>query len=93
MELPINYSKAHWSVRRAARLQYIEEQEGKCWYCQALLVNLPAKKVRKQIVNKSLFPHGFFNHPAHLHHNHKTGLTIGTVHNKCNAVLWQYHDE
>jgi hypothetical protein len=28
-----------------------------------------------------------------LHHCHQTGLTIGAVHAKCNAVLWQYHGE
>lgn len=32
-------------------------------------------------------------YPVHLHHDHKTGLTIGAVHAKCNAVLWQYYGE
>jgi hypothetical protein len=30
---------------------------------------------------------------VHLHHSHETGMTIGAVHARCNAVLWQYHGE
>ena len=93
MELPINYPASHWAVRKAARLQYAEEQNGKCWHCQTLLINPPSKTVRKQSVNELLFPRGFFKNPTHLHYNHKSGMTIGTVHAKCNAVLWQYHGE
>ena len=30
MKLPIDYTKAHWTVRKEARLQYIKEQYGLC---------------------------------------------------------------
>jgi len=93
MELPINYAKAHWTTKRTARQQYAQQQGEKCWYCNKPLISPPSKKVQKMSVNKSLFPKGFFIRPTHLHHDHNTGMTIGTVHSKCNAVLWQYHGE
>ena len=42
-------------------------------------------------VDEELFPENFFTHPAHLHHCHKTGLTLGAVHPRCNAILWQHY--
>jgi hypothetical protein len=93
MKLPINYTKAHWTVRKEARLQYIEEQEGLCWFCKQPLTKEPSKEVSILRINERLFPKNFFSFPIHLHHDHKTGLTIGAVHAKCNAVLWQYHGE
>lgn len=50
-------------------------------------------KLRGMTVNMKLFPPNFFKHPVHLHHDHQTGMTIGAVHNHCNAVLWQYYGE
>jgi len=44
-------------------------------------------------INENLFPPKFLNWPVHLHHDHKTGMTVGAVHSHCNAVLWQYHNE
>ena len=93
MQLPINYNKAHWSVRKAAREQYIEEQNGKCLHCDAPLSGSASDEMMAKDITKSLFPKSFFNWPVHLHHYHKTGITLGAVHNQCNAVLWQYHGE
>jgi hypothetical protein len=93
MELPVNYSKIHFSGRKKVREKYIEIQEGRCYYCDGDLTTEPPKKVSKKKINKNLFPKGFFNHPIHLHHDHDTGMTIGAVHCYCNAVLWQYHGE
>ena len=93
MKLPILYNKFNSHVRRLAREQYIVEQESKCYYCYSDLNKLPPKKITNKPINVKLFPRGFFQHPLHLHHDHKTGLTLGTVHSLCNAVLWQYEGE
>jgi len=93
MKLPIDYKKSHWSVRKQAREQYVEEQEGKCWHCAEPLNGPPAEDIARKKINWKLFPSGFTKWPVHLHHDHNTNLTIGAVHSKCNAVLWQYHGE
>jgi hypothetical protein len=93
MELPVNYNALHFTERKRVREEYINRQDGICYYCKKPLEGDPAKKIRMLRVNKKLFPSSFFKWPVHLHHNHKTGMTIGAVHNYCNAVLWQYHGE
>lgn len=93
MELPINYNKAHWSIRKKARLQYIEEQDNKCYYCECDLDGDPPINVINTFVNWKLFPKGFRKNPIHLHHCRKTGMTLGAVHMYCNAVLWVVHRE
>jgi hypothetical protein len=93
MKLPINYNSAHWAVRKKAREQYVEHQEGRCWYCKMLLSSNPSSKVASKSINKKLFPAGMFNHPVHLHHDRKTGLTLGATHARCNAYMWQYLGE
>lgn len=93
MKLPINYGKAHWTIRKKAREEYKRLQEDKCQHCKEPLTGPPTDKVRDATINRRLFPTGFFERPEHLHHCHKTGMTIGTVHARCNAYLWQYHGE
>lgn len=93
MELPINYKTSHWAVRKQAREQYIIEQEGKCCHCDELLSGPPSKKVAEAYIKLSLFPRGMFDHPIHLHHCHNSHMTIGAVHARCNAWLWQYRGE
>ncbi|CAH9016367.1 hypothetical protein VPH5P1C_0041 [Vibrio phage 5P1c] len=93
LSLPVNYNKCHWSVRKQAREQYCEEQEWKCCHCGEDLNGTPSNEVMSKTINRRLFPKGMFDHPIHLHHDHKTGMTIGAVHAKCNAVLWQYYGE
>ena len=93
MELLINYNTSHWSVRKLAREEYVKLQNGKCSHCGELLTGEPAKKVMNLKSNKKLFPENFFKWPVHLHHDHNTGMTIGAVHAKCNAILWEYHGE
>ena len=92
-KLPVNYTKLSPYARRKVREQYMREQKGKCAHCGNFLSAQPTKEIREKSINESLFPRGFFDYPVHLHHNHKTGMTIGTIHAKCNAVLWQYHKE
>lgn len=93
MKLPIKYSESAWHTRKEAREQYIEEQHGLCYFCLGSIKEEPSKLITNIAINKKLFPTNFFNHPIHLHHSHKTGLTLGAVHCKCNAILWQYHGE
>lgn len=93
MELPINYETSSPRLRKKAREEYERLQGGKCFHCGNDLSGPPSKEINKKKIIKSLFPEHFFKYPVHLHHSHKDGMTIGAVHNKCNAVLWQYHGE
>jgi hypothetical protein len=93
--IPAVYSTLGADRRIAVRERYIELQNGRCCHCFALLAGEPAAAVLAKKVNWRRFPRGakFLTHPIHLHHDHKTDLTIGAVHAYCNAVLWQYHGE
>lgn len=91
--LPRDYRKLSSHQRRATRLAYVKQQQGRCSHCKQPLDGEPAKSITTTPVTEHLFPPGFFNNPVHLHHNHQTGMTIGAVHARCNAVLWQYHHE
>lgn len=93
MKLPVNYEETHFSIRKLVREEYVKIQKGKCCHCGESLNGPPSEKIKEFWVNKRLFPINFFKYPVHLHHCHKTKMTKGAVHNYCNAVLWQYHDE
>jgi hypothetical protein len=88
---PVDYTKLDWRERRRVRLEYIAFQEGKCCHCGEALDGRAREDVARKSINKRMFPKSFWDYPSHLHHNHETGMTIGAVHNQCNAVLWQYH--
>lgn len=91
--LPINYDKSDVVTRRLARNQYCEDQGWKCCHCGVDLRSDPRKDIKNKYINLKIFPKSMFDYPIHLHHDHKTGLTIGAVHAKCNAVLWQYYGD
>jgi 5-methylcytosine-specific restriction endonuclease McrA len=93
MELPVDYTKLHYTERRKVREEYIKRQKGLCCYCGVPLDGKPADNVACKKVTKRLFPENFFKWPVHLHHSHVTGMTIGAVHNHCNAVAWEYDGE
>jgi len=93
MELPVNYEKISQQERRRVREEYIKRQNGLCYHCGKPLDDKPCESVRKKSINKALFPPHFLKHPVHLHHDHITGMTIGAIHSRCNAVLWQYYGE
>ena len=93
MKLPVNYNELTFIERKRIREEYINIQKGKCKYCGEYLHNDPSEEVKNKWINLKLFPPNFLKYPLHLHHDHITGLTIGTVHARCNAVLWQYHGE
>ena len=90
--LPVDYTKLKPREKRAVREQYIHEQDGNCYWCQAKLTELPAMDSANKEIDWGLFPPGFMNNPIHLQHCHDTGMTEGAVHAKCNAVMWQYHN-
>lgn len=90
-QLPIDYTKLHWTERREVRLQYIKEQNNLCIHCKCSLSEPAPKEILDKKINWDIFPPNFLKYPVHLQHNHDTGMTEGAVHNYCNAVLWQYH--
>lgn len=93
MRLPVNYNTLSPQEKRAVREEYIKRQEGNCYFCHSPIEGPPSTSITKKPVHEEYYPPGFFDHPVHLHHNHQTGMTIGTVHAYCNAVLWEYHGE
>ena len=93
MKLPVNYNKMNSYERKAIRNEYVSLQKGLCKHCNSSLSEEPPKDIMSKFINWKLFPVTFQNYPVHLHHNHSTGMTIGAVHARCNAVLWQYHGE
>lgn len=93
MHLPVIYDDCDWSYRRVVRLEYISRQKGNCCHCMRPLSGPCAARLLIAPINFDLFPVGFFENPVHLHHSRVTGLTIGAVHARCNAYLWQYKGE
>ena len=93
ISLPIDYNGLDKSDKFIVREMYIEQQKGLCYHCCGDLKSPPPQDVLEKRVHSELFPHGFFDRPIHLHHSHKTGLTIGVVHAYCNAVLWEHYGE
>lgn len=93
MILPARYDRLTPSQRKKAREIYTARQGGVCTHCNRPLNGPPSRQIRLAKINWSLFPLGFLKHPVHLHHDHRTGMTIGAVHSRCNAVLWQFHGE
>lgn len=90
MILPVKYDELDWQTKREVREEYSRLQFGLCYYCKYALDGMPPDRISKKKINISFFPSGFFSYPIHLHHNHETGMTEGTVHAYCNAVLWVY---
>ena len=93
MELPVNYDSLKQKERRVVREEYVRIQEGLCQHCNQPLKGEPSQEIMEAYIHMPLFPKGFLRHPIHLHHDHNTGMTIGAVHARCNAHLWQYHGE
>lgn len=91
--LPTIYADLTPPERRAVREAYVAAQDGLCYHCKAPLDGPPAASSSTKTIRHYFYPPNFFKYPVHLHHSRKTGLTIGAVHNHCNAVLWEYHGE
>lgn len=93
LELPAHYPSLTSDQRRLVRNRYVAIQYGLCAHCGGHLDGEPSPEAAKMRVSKWLFPENMFKYPVHLHHCHKTGLTIGAVHAHCNAVLWEHFGE
>lgn len=93
MNLPQPYKQLSPEQRRQVRAAYAEKQQGLCWHCHQTLSGDPSPEVMSKPLNMRRFPKDFLKWPVHLHHSHDDGLTIGTVHAKCNGVLFQYHGQ
>ena len=91
MELPVNYNNLTFAERRQVREKYTELQDGKCFFCKHDLNEEAPEHIKEKKINWSRFPDNFLKYPVHLQHCHKSNMTEGTVHNYCNAVMWQYH--
>lgn len=91
--LPARYDDLTPAQRKVVSMAYVRLQGGLCKHCAEPLGGPPTAVVEQARLNARVFPPGFFDHPHHLHHDHRTGMTIGVVHAKCNAYLWQYHGE
>lgn len=91
MELPCLYEKLTQLQRKQVREKYIEQQDGKCMHCGGDIKQEPPQQILDTEINLKLFPPNFLKHPIHLQHDRDSGLTEGSVHARCNAILWQYH--
>lgn len=93
MKLPTLYTPLLPAEKKAVREEYVKLQGGFCWHCKTPLSGEPLAQAKQMKVNPQRFPPNFFKYPVHLHHDHNTDMTLGAVHNHCNAVLWQYFGE
>jgi hypothetical protein len=93
IELPVIYNEIPWPEKKRVREAYIKQQNGLCYHCHHPLDGEPSDEMKAMTVTPRLYPDTFFKFPIHLHHSHETGLTIGVVHNRCNAILWEHHNE
>lgn len=90
IDLPAPYDDLSPRDRKIVRERYQQLQDGCCWHCGNPLDENPATHILDAKINWGLFPRNFQDHPIHLHHDHVSGLTIGAIHMRCNAWLWDY---
>jgi hypothetical protein len=93
--LPAMYDMLTPEQRRWARGEYARLQGGLCPFCLQPLHADPPPCILRMELSRKMFGENleFLRWPQHLHHDHRTGLTIGCYHARCNAVLAQYHGE
>jgi hypothetical protein len=91
--LPVLYDNLKGNDRTLVRAQYVIQQGGACFHCGAPLDGDPVDGIMALPLDMSFYPPGFLRFPVHLHHDHVSGLTLGAVHSRCNAVLFQYYGE
>jgi len=93
IKLPCDYNSLSAGQRRVVRQIYVNRQGHRCYHCDKNLAGAPAPSVMRARIDWSKFPDNFLGHPVHLHHDHESGMTLGAVHARCNAYLWQYLGE
>lgn len=92
-ELPVMYDHVSREVRARVRDEYARRQKGICPFCLQPLLGDPPPVIQRLPLNAMNWPPEFFRWPVHLHHDHRTGLTIGAYHSRCNAILACYLHE
>jgi len=94
LTIPAMYDHLTWFERRLVREEYILIQKGLCYYCKAPLdMGTPPDLMHRFPLDPRRWGPEFLKHPIHLHHDHRSGLTLGATHAYCNAILAQYHGE
>lgn len=94
LELPAMYDALTWYERREVREKYTIVQCNRCYYCKSELdMEAPQWLRDKYPLDPRRWGPEFLKHPIHLHHCHRSGLTLGATHAYCNAILAQYHGE
>lgn len=68
MKLPAMYDKLTGDQKRLVRLEYVKQQNNKCWYCQGNLDEQPPDTILKYKIDLKWFPQGFLDNPIHLQH-------------------------
>lgn len=86
LELPTKYSSLTGERKSAVKEAYICLQRDRCWLCGDDLYDPPKFLVENPnympLCGNQLAEHS----PLHLHHDHKTGLTLGVTHAECNIL-------
>src|SRR5688572_29790524 len=76
---PQNYDLLSQPERAKLRGRYVEAQGGNCHHCGGPLNASPPKEIQSKRIDWRRFPPNFTRWPIHLHHSHRTGMTIGAV--------------
>lgn len=94
LTIPAYYDNLTFYERRMVREEYILLQKGLCYYCNCTLDSDAPLSLRERFpLDQRRWGPEFLKHPIHLHHCHRSGLTLGATHAYCNAILAQYHGE
>lgn len=94
LTIPAMYDALTWFERRTVREDYIILQKGACYWCKATLTSDTPLHLRERFpLDQRCWGPEFLKHPIHLHHCHRSGLTLGATHAYCNAILAQYYGE
>lgn len=93
VDLPVEYSRLTPEQRREVREEYAKKQNGLCCFCQRPLAGNPPRELVERPIRWGRFPTRFLDNPVHLHHDHKTGMTVGAIHAFCNAYSFDYIEE
>lgn len=94
LTIPAYYDNLTWYERRLVREEYIILQSGACYYCKETLLHDTSDELKARFpLDPRRWGPEFLKHPVHLHHCHRSGLTLGATHAYCNAILAQYHGE
>lgn len=93
IDLPVKYDSLDGTNKWIIRGEYAKRQKNICYECGENLSDPPAQYIIDHNIRWGRFPPNFLKYPVHLHHDHKTGLTIGVTHARCNAYLFDVKGE